>query len=237
MILTSTSHLFSCFCIKSEGGIGTAFAYSTSRGTFFLTARHVLGGSVAGGFVFFKSPAGWRRFELTGVTVHPTGQDAASFGLAGMRVSLDHHFSYPDDPPVALGQELKFTGFPHGLENTAASDVGYSTPLVRTAFFSGVINDPASGLSLLILDGLNNPGYSGAPIWAPGRDEDRPFLLGLISGFRVEERSKSHVYEEIEGGLERKADRLFVKPNSGMIHAVAYSDLKSLISITDNFNR
>lgn len=236
MILASSSHLFTCFCIKSEGGIGTAFAYKSGDRTHFLTAQHVLGGSVAGGYVFFKTPRDWERFELTGTTSHPDGYDAATFGVAGIQVAVDHQFSHPDDPKLALGQEVKFTGFPHGLENTAASPTGYSTPLVRTAFFSGVITEPANGRSMLILDGLNNPGYSGGPIWAPGTDSANPSLLGLISGYRIEERGKSLVYEQVPGDIERPINGMFVKPNSGMIHAIAYADLKELIATSNDAN-
>lgn len=236
MIIASSSHLFSCFCIKGEGGIGTAFAYRTEGRTFFLTAKHVLGNALAGGFVFFKTPAEWLRFELTGVIAHPHGQDAASFGVIGLDVPVEHEFTFPNEPKIGLGQELKFTGFPHGLENTAPSYLGFSTPLVRTAFFSGAIVDPKNSRRLLILDGLNNPGYSGGPIWAPGPTETQPTLLGLISGYRIEERGKSLVYEQ-KGDLERPVDQLFVKPNSGMIHAIDYADLQVLVAASDVVNQ
>lgn len=235
MILTSTSHLFSCFCIRGEGGIGTAFVYKKSGLTFFLTAHHVLGKATAGDMIYLKKPAGWCRFKLNGVTAHPEGQDAATFGLDNFDIGIPHNFSYDNEKPIGLGQELKFIGFPHGLENTASSPFGFSSPLVRTAFFSGLIIDPVSKRRLLILDGLNNPGYSGGPVWAPGPNQDQPTLLGLISGYRIEERSKSLVYESSEQG-ERPTDSLFVKLNSGIIHAIDYADLMKLVNVTRDFN-
>ncbi|WP_312490156.1 trypsin-like peptidase domain-containing protein [Sphingomonas sp.] len=235
MILSSASHLFSCFCIKGEGGIGTAFVYHKNGLTLFVTAQHVLGHAVAGGFIYVKKPSGWAKFELNGVTSHPAGQDAATFGLVDFDITISHKFSYPGESPLALGQEIKFIGFPHGLENTASSPSGFSTPLVRTAFFSGVIIDPSTGKKLLILDGLNNPGYSGGPVWAPGPTQDEPTLLGLISGYRIEDRGKSLVYELSEAG-ERPTDNLFVKLNSGIIHAIDYADLMVLLDLSEDFN-
>jgi len=235
MILSSASHLFSCFCIKGEGGIGTAFLYQKDGLTLFVTAQHVLGRASAGGFVYLKKPSGWTKFELNGVTIHPEGQDAATFGLSNFDITIPHRFTHPADGPLGLGQELKFIGFPHGLENTASSPSGFSTPLVRTAFFSGVIVDPSTHKKLLILDGLNNPGYSGGPVWAPGPTPDEPSLLGLISGYRIEERGKSLVYEASAAG-ERPTDNLFVKLNSGIIHAIDYADLMKLLVISEDFN-
>lgn len=235
MIIASTSHLFSCFCIKGEGGIGTAFAYHHGERTFFLTAKHVLRNAMAGGFVYLKTPSNWKRFELSGTTAHPNGQDAATFGLVGFHITVEHEFTHENEPGLGLGQELKFTGFPHGLENTAASDTGYSTPLVRTAFFSGIVISPINKSRLLILDGLNNPGYSGGPIWAPGPTAQQPTLLGLISGYRVEERGKSLVYKKDKDG-ESPADGLYVKPNSGMIHAIDFADIQLLVGVSDDRN-
>lgn len=235
MILSSASHLFSCFCIKGEGGIGTAFLYQKDGLTFFITAQHVLGRASAGGYIYIKKPSGWSKFELNGVTIHPEGQDAATFGLLDFDITISHSFSHPADEPLALGQELKFIGFPHGLENTASSPSGFSTPLVRTAFFSGLIIDPSTDKKLLLLDGLNNPGYSGGPVWAPGSTTDKPSLLGLISGYRIEDRGKSRVYELSEQG-ERPTDNLFVKLNSGIIHAIDYADLMKLVNASEDFN-
>ena len=230
MILASPSHLFTCFCIRGEGGVGTAFAFNHGSTTFFLTAAHVLGGAALGSFVYLKRPSDWLRCELSEVRPHPSGCDASMFSIKGLEVEVDHHFTHRDDPKLHLGDELKFTGFPHGLENTAASPLGFSTPLVRTAFFSGVVVDKVSGASLLILDGLNNPGYSGGPVWSSGAEASRPHLLGLISGYRVEERGKSRVYEALPEGAERALENMFVKPNSGMIHAIPYADLAQLIN-------
>lgn len=235
MILSSASNLFSCFCIRAEGGIGTAFLYQKDGITLFVTAQHVLGHASAGSFIYLKKPTGWSKFELNGVTVHPDGQDAATFGLIDFDITISNKFNYHTEIPLALGQEIKFVGFPHGLENTAPNPSGYSTPLVRTAFFSGVIIDPATNKKLLILDGLNNPGYSGGPVWAPGPTHDQPTLLGLISGYRIEERGKSLVYEFSADG-ERPTDNLFVKLNSGIIHAIDYADLMVLLKSSDDFN-
>lgn len=233
MIIATESHLFSCFCIKAEGGIGTAFVFQSKSGSFFVTAQHVLGGASVGSYIYVKKPNEWCKFEIIAIYAHPEKYDIAMFKLALLNPVVSHLFGHPHDPKISLGEELKFLGFPHGLENTAASKLGFSTPLLKTAFFSGMIVESASGRSWLILDGLNNPGYSGAPIWTRGAHDARPALLGVISGYRVEDRSKSRVYEAHQDGRELATPNLFVKPNSGIIHAVAYSELLRLVAAAD----
>lgn len=235
MIFPSASHIYNCMNVRSEGGQGTAFIYGTGAKTFFLTARHVLGGSAPDGFIYLKKDGDWAAYMLTMVEHHAGGQDLSAFAIKGLKTKVDYAFSSPQDPKVYPGQEVKFTGFPHGLENTIISPNGFSTPLVRTAFLSGLIVQ-GSGLNLLILDGLNNPGYSGGPIWAPGPSVENPSLLGVVSGYRVELKSKSRVYKDRGDGTEETLPNIFIKPNSGMIHAIPYADVISLSSSIKVYN-
>jgi hypothetical protein len=236
MLIASASHLHTCVSIRSEGGQGTAFAYGRGTRSCFVTAAHVLAGSQEGGFIQIRRHGDWQSFPLTMVSPHRGGQDIALFAVSGLVLDLQHDFSHPDDPKLYPGQELKFTGFPHDLENLIDSPMGFSTPLVRTAFLSGTIKLSDPDRTLLVLDGLNNPGYSGGPIWAPGPELDKPSLLGIVSGYRVELKSKIKVYKDLGGGLEEEVSGLFVKPNSGMIHAVPYSELKKLADKNAVFN-
>ncbi|WP_294196187.1 serine protease [uncultured Sphingomonas sp.] len=222
--------------IRSEGGQGTAFVYGSGTQTCFVTAAHVLAGAREGGFILMRRYGEWKSFPLTMVSVHPDGQDLALFAVSGLVLDIEHAFIHPNDPKLYPGQELKFTGFPHGLENLIDSPMGFSTPLVRTAFLSGTIILPDKGGALLVLDGLNNPGYSGGPVWAPGPTLEQPTLLGVISGYRVELKSKSRVYKDLGEKREAEIPDLFVKPNSGMIHAVPYAELVKLAAKNTVFN-
>lgn len=227
MISITTTYLETSFCLKGEGGVGTAFGLSHEGENWLVTAKHNLKAAGIGNKVFLRRECGWEPFEIKEIRVHAT-QDVSAMKLAGL------NFSPPAESPVGadnwdieIGGQLKFLGFPHGLHNTYNSPLGFNTPLVRTAHFSGVISSPTG--NLLVLDGFNNPGYSGAPVWYAGRTKSQLHLLGVVSGYRVEERSKSNVFRDHGDGKETPETGLFVKPNSGMIHAVPTADLISII--------
>jgi hypothetical protein len=96
----------------------------------------------------------------------------------------------------AFGQEAYFLGFPYGLY-TSFGDHGLGVALVKHAYVSArascaaIMPDGDKGEEFILLDGLNNPGFSGGPVVAP--DMFSPFttvrrqkLIGVISGFRNE---------------------------------------------------
>ncbi|NGP19312.1 hypothetical protein [Devosia aurantiaca] len=68
----------------------------------------------------------------------------------------------------------------------------------------------------MILDGFNNPGYSGAPIFIQYQGQVVPF--GVVSAYRHEVVGHSSVYKLIDGEEQALPDT-YVKPNSGMIYA------------------
>ena len=86
-------------------------------------------------------------------------------------------------------------------------------PLVRTAYFSGIVN--LDGHDIMLLDGFNNPGYSGGPVFTVGLD-GKPALAGVISGYRFEIESHGAIYQKNPDGQETALPDLYVKPNSGM---------------------
>ncbi len=222
----STQYVETCFCIKGEGGVGTAFAIKIGEISWLVTAKHNIGGGQQGDAIFLRMQDGWLECRLAEIRKHAS-MDVCVFQA---RIPKMVAPGIESDPTASatFGQRVIFLGFPHGLSNTHASEFGLLTPLCRNAFFSGVITE--NNAPMIVLDGFNNPGYSGSPVWYSEEGADRCNLLGLISGYRVEERSKSSVYEELTDGTERKIKELFVKPNSGMIYVVPVMEIKNLIS-------
>jgi S1-C subfamily serine protease len=179
-----------------------------------LSAAHVFAGVQPGEMVYFREMDNWSQFVVNEIVNHPDGHDVCAFTLHDFVWSAED----ADPRPVGLwpGDPVRFLGFPHGLSNTYPSDTGFVTPLTRNAHLSGAIIH--NGVTLTVLDGFNNPGYSGGPVYADAGD-GTPILVGLISGYRTELRERSLVYRDTDG-TEAAIEGLFVKPNSGMILAV-----------------
>jgi len=230
-IFLGTNQMCGCVQIRTSSAVGTAFAFGSGYNSYFLTANHNLMGVAEGENILFRKEGDWQTFVIDRIYRHPDGDDVAAFTLIGV------HWKVSDDLTPAFGLwpggEVKFLGFPHGLENSYPSETGFSTPFVRTAYFSG--DYMHNGKAYMMLDGFNNPGYSGAPIYARA-DNGQPSIVGIISGYRVEEKSKSGVFELNSSGQERPIEGLFVKPNSGMIHAVGLERVRLLFPHIASFN-
>lgn len=97
----------------------------------------------------------------------------------------DAPISPPNLPVVAsseglvYGQDVYFLGFPYGvLSPHILGDAGHPLPLVKKALLSSFAGD------VYLLDGHNNPGFSGGPV-VFGRVGSTPNCVGaIISGYR-----------------------------------------------------
>jgi hypothetical protein len=213
-----SGHIGTCVRVRTSAGVGTCFFRRVGAIGRFLSAAHVFRGVQAGETIFFRRNEEWEPYVVREIASHPDGHDVCAFTLENLVWEAE------DDPQTIVGlwpgEPVRFLGFPHGLENTYPSETGFPTPLVRNAHLSGVITH--NGLQVTVLDGFNNPGYSGGPVYATG-DEGVPVLVGLISGYRTELREKSMVYRILPDDGEEIVEGHFVKPNSGMIIAVSLS--------------
>ena len=88
---------------------------------------------------------------------------------------------------VSYGQEVFFLGFPYEIALNGTNVNGtLPLPFVKRATYSGAIpKDPLKHSVLLLLDGYNNPGFSGGPIVYrdPSSASLDYKLLGVVSGF------------------------------------------------------
>jgi len=92
-----------------------------------------------------------------------------------------------------FGQEAYFLGFPYGLYTSFANQK-QAVALIKQGYISASIScraiypDGSQDEALTLLDGLNNPGFSGGPVVAPDVSvPSHPLkLIGVISGYRNE---------------------------------------------------
>jgi hypothetical protein len=212
------------FNISYGNGWGTAFLLKDENGSFFVTAKHVVGGLSSGDNLQFIRNDKAELFKVA-EAAHAENVDLSIFALTNLGPPKGTDLSVAS-VGLALGDQLYFLGFPHGLRNTYPTDAaGFPAPLVRSAIFSGVVN--LEGEETLILDGFNNPGYSGAPVLQI-LDEGKFGFVGLISGYRFESASHSSIYERAPDGTSVPVANLFTRQNSGMIYAVLGSHVTDL---------
>jgi S1-C subfamily serine protease len=135
---------------------GTGFIIDHEDEPYLVTARHVVkSGENVSIIVGGKAVSA----GLTPLVVPSSEADVAVF-------RLDRPITPPDLPLTAdetgmvFGQDAYFLGFPLGM----AFDLGESSfPLVKRCTISG-LNRTYMGRDVILLDGWNNPGFSGGPV-------------------------------------------------------------------------
>lgn len=88
---------------------------------------------------------------------------------------------------IQLGQQAYFLGFPYGLHSPVhGADGPYPLALIKRGTFSGQVPvDPSKKAVEILLDGYNNPGFSGGPIVYRDFSQSGYVMnvIGVISGF------------------------------------------------------
>lgn len=219
----SSHELKAIFRIRYGNATGTAFLLRASGGICMVSAAHVLSGARTGDSVHLQAKTGWQAYRISDFVASDI-YDVCVFSLETLRVA--DHFSATPGAEILLGAQLLFVGFPHDLVSLAPGG-NFTVPLVRGALFSGTIDE--RGCQLLILDGFNNPGYSGSPVYAR-HVSGKAALLGVISGYRWERPSQGKVFQRDEHGTESEVPNLYVKANSGMIQAVGRHNVEDIAS-------
>lgn len=91
---------------------------------------------------------------------------------------------------VAYGQDVYFLGFPYGINDAVALQENHlPMPLIKKACLSALIKDEEAGTTFL-LDGHNNPGFSGGPVIFAALGQSFPLkfnVLGVVSGYRFDD--------------------------------------------------
>jgi hypothetical protein len=182
------------YMVHSEHGWATIFALDVDNREYWITAKHVVTGAEHPPYGSVKEKT--VRLELLDPSsqepkwipeefaVINTAPDVDIVALATSIVLLNK-----PGPAVAgnggevLGGECEFLGYPYGSGYIGVFDTGQKwwLPFVKHAYVSALIHDP---VRVMILDGINNPGFSGGPVIIGSLDQQR--IVGVISGYQTD---------------------------------------------------
>ena len=212
----TTNVLQRTFQLRFGDSQGTCFTIDADNRQYIITAKHLVKSMAGRATVQIKHEEIWKCLEVN-LVGHCGGDVDISVLAGGIQLS-------PTFPLLAsrggltLGQDCYFLGFPYGL----ASDVGelnrdFPLPLVKKATVSTLDSAPRP----LLLDGHNNPGFSGGPVvFLPhGGNPTELSVAGVISGYQWEFES---VY------MKDQKTPLAYRSNTGII--VAY-DIKHAVDL------
>lgn len=153
------------FAIRTDAGTGTAFTVRLENKQYIVTARHVLDGDGTHAIddvirIDFQQGSTWHSVSCAVVGVGDTQFDIAVLAAPQLLARFDELALGTDG--IVYGQDVYFLGFPFGLQgDVGAVNNGYPLPYVKKAIVS-MVNGP--GRPNIVLDGINNVGFSGGPV-------------------------------------------------------------------------
>uniref|UniRef100_UPI00197CA2C8 hypothetical protein n=1 Tax=Piscinibacter defluvii TaxID=1796922 RepID=UPI00197CA2C8 len=157
------------------------------------------------------SPGAWKALDCQVVGVGAGDIDIAV--LAAQQVISPTDVLEPTTRHIYLSQDAYFLGFPYGLHaEVGALNAQFPIPLVKRGCVSQ-IELVGGGARYLLLDGHNNPGFSGGPVvYAVDNKGPANKVAAVVSGFKF---AWDQVY------LKDQLTDLAVKYNTGIV--IAYS--------------
>jgi hypothetical protein len=167
--------------IECGRDVGTGFTFDHNGVQFLVTAKHVVESGASMVVRIRGRDVAISSDELERLTVPVAAADVAVFRL-GRPITPNHRLPFVDE--IIFGQNCYFLGFPLGV----TFDIGEFEyfPLVKRATVSGK-NHQINGRYVLLLDGWNNPGFSGGPVVCrpPNTDPtEEPFrVCGIITAY------------------------------------------------------
>ncbi|MGK9368497.1 hypothetical protein ACSSWA_06320 [Melioribacter sp. Ez-97] len=155
---------------------------------------------------FITMVIGYLQANLTG---HHATADVSVISINQILANLELE---PSSNGIVLGQDTFFLGFPYQIADAEHSEINrnFPLPLVKKATLSAILNDGQG--NYMLLDGINNPGFSGGPVVFTQPNQNRYKIAGVISGYRYVEDS---VYDN---GVETQYK---IRTNIGLI--IAYN--------------
>lgn len=208
------------FHLKYGGGTGTCFIIEHDEKQYFVTAKHVLKDLREEDSVYLYYKNSWCQFNTKLVGHHETA-DISVF------VIENYIMAYPMEPSssgIVYGQDTYFLGFPYQLQDEENSPINreFPFPLVKKATLS-LMSSKDQDAPYYMLDGINNPGFSGGPVVFKNGNEKNFKVAAVISGYR---------YRNEPTFKEDKELSITVRVNTGII--IAYEIRNAIELIEDN---
>lgn len=152
------------FHISYDGNSASSFVLDIDDRQYLVTASHLIGESTTGEIELeIMRDGAWHKIPAKIAGNAPFGADIAVLVLPILLATRD--LVLPIAEQFSVGQEVYFLGFPHGKHmQLGAMNNFWPTAFVKRGIISAI--NTGGKPSIVYLDGMNNPGFSGGPVVA-----------------------------------------------------------------------
>lgn len=202
---------------------GTAFTIDFDSRQYLITAKHVVEGIKQTNIISIQHENQWKEIPCEVVGFGENNFDIAVLSLP-LQISPNHPLSF-SNTDFFLGQDIYFLGYPYGLYGEVEPNLNshFPIPLVKKGIISSFIFGKNNRLDYLLLDGHNNPGFSGGPVFYKSVERNDVFgVAGVISSFQYEWQP---VFQN-----GKQTDFVY-QYNTGIIHSVGINVAIDLINL------
>jgi S1-C subfamily serine protease len=190
--------------IRYKGSTGSSFIIDVNGKQYLITAKHVIETLVGKEIIEFNYQTNWKPVEAT-LVGHSPHSDVSVLSVPALINISDNVIA--DSNSILYGQDIYFLGFPYRLQ----SDIGdlnahLPVPLVKKGIVSNFLFE--NPRKVLLLDGHNNPGFSGGPVIFKSYEDNSLRVAAIISGYSTEMINAQHQNKDLD---------IQIKTNTGII--------------------
>lgn len=218
--MVSTNILQRTFHLRFRGGSGTCFTVDLDNRHYIVTAAHVVAGIEQSDQIEIHRDNRWHVIAVNKVGISTAPADVAV--LAPSQILSPLHPLGVHGSNYYLSQDVYFLGFPYGFHMDLRQELnrGFPLPLVKKGIISAIASKQF-GSNIILIDGHNNPGFSGGPVVYSSPDRPKELnVCAIVSGFQSR---KEPVL------LEGQSTAMSWQYNTGIIVATEISVATNLI--------
>lgn len=207
-LLPNRTILESTFNIFYKDVNGTAFIVNGNKGQYLVTAKHLFENTIIEGTLVDIVIKGGQIDKK--ISCNLFYHDNPSVDIAVLKLNsnviLGKILPLKEGSSYFLAQQCLFLGFP-------LFNLGTHTSIGKVAFVKRAIISAfheENNTQIMLLDGQNNPGFSGGPVITYSETMDKQFIIGIISGYIYQQNN----IDINNGGVNNKIQ---IAENSGII--------------------
>ena len=211
--MTVTSNILQrTFRIRYGTSVGTCFTADVDGKRYLLTARHVVGQIEGLSSVEIMHDGLWKPIA---VNLVGHGADDVDISVLAPRQLFGASNLLSISVKMILSETVYFLGFPYDLILDSGNlNQNFPLPLVKKAIISGINMDEGA----ILLDGHNNPGFSGGPVV---RETEPSQVIGIVSSYIFE---RQHVADN-----DGNRGPYTYQHNSGIVNVASSKKINEII--------